>query len=288
MMSQYRITSTFSVLMLFTLLIPDTAFSDITFTNGKWESTFNCAAWLQPATVSCDALSAGGSWFTTDGQGDQITSAANNPLGTAGTRGLRHWSADGVNIGGGGLSAYFRSQPSPELWIRWYQRYQLGFTFSALRYYKQLYIHTAVTSGDVIPEFVVSDYSVFASSGGATNYAVRTGNYGWKQVNRGATGDGNFHLYEVHIKMDTNSADGVGQLWIDGVLRASSTTVNWSGGNASARLGWTNMQIGSNFSTVASGHNVYSDYDDIVVYNTTPPNKDPAGNPWIGPIGSNR
>src|SRR5512144_419349 len=98
-----------------------------------WQTTFNCNDWNQTmgltdaaVCASGDGISGSGGW-TTAGHpnGDEITVAANNPAG-AGGKGFRHWRADGQNSNGGGINVNLPS-PMPELWVRWYMRYQLGF-----------------------------------------------------------------------------------------------------------------------------------------------------------------
>ncbi len=103
----------------------------------------------------------------------------------------------------------------------------------------------------------------------------------------GSYSDGLFHCFEIHLKMDSNGTDGIGRLWIDGVLRASNAGVNWSNGNATARAGWKKFFFHENQNNPGNGRPMYVDYDDMVIYNTTPPNRDAQGNPFIGPIGWN-
>lgn len=269
-------------LCLYHMVVVPNALSAITFSNGKWETSFNCSEWLQGGSLSCDQLSAGGGWTTSNGQGDQITAGANNPLGQGG-RGFRHWVGDGINNNGGGLGVVFPS-PQTELWIRFYQRYEAGFAWSAINYNKILYIYTAAAGIDVISEYYGNNYALIAQ-GTPNAYQVMTNTYGWSNVMGGSVSDGAFHCFDIHIKMDSNGSDGVGQLWIDGALKTSNTAVNWSNGNSTARLGWTDFLMGSNQRTPNNGKDSYYDFDDMVVYNATPPNKDAQGNPFIGPIG---
>lgn len=44
------------------------------------------------------------------------------------------------------------------------------------------------------------------------------------------------------------------------------------------------MLIGSNQRFITGG-DYYVDFDDMVIYNATPPNTDSGGNPYIGPLG---
>lgn len=78
----------------------------------------------------------------------------------------------------------------------------------------------------------------------------------------------------------------IGRLWLNGELIASNTAVNWSGGNSTARQGWTRFLIGSNQKSPSNGRPMYVDFDDFYVTNTRPSNRDAHGNYFIGPIGS--
>ncbi|NTW27246.1 MAG: hypothetical protein HGA36_02910 [Candidatus Moranbacteria bacterium] len=268
--------------------------------NGRWETTFNCPEWIQNNALSCDSLDLFGSWFTTmENKGSQITASANNPLGVGG--GFRHWIGDyiqnAVNISNDNSGPIGPEFPSPqqELWIRWYLRFEEGMawddaTYTGTKlypyYHKLLYIYSAGTT-QVIPGFVISDNMALTAQATSNYYQVATpsGSGDWNRINGGNTGDGEFHLYEVHIKMDTNQTDGVGEFWIDGALVASNYAVDWSDGDAFAKQGWEYIKIGNNQAWSHNNRAVYEDFDDIVIYNTTPPNLDTNGNPFIGPIG---
>ncbi len=204
---------------------------------------------------------------TTLAKKEQITTAANNPSGVGG-RGQRHWNRDGSNANSGGLAITFNSAQT-EIWMRWYMRYQAGFAWSYLNYNKWVYMITAGTTA-CIPIFF-GDVSMRLAAQGGSNSPESIG-WGWPDIMSGATSDGNFHYYEFHAKMDTTSTpdwDGIGELWVDGVLRAGLTNVNWSNGNATDRLGWTSLTIGSNQATPDNGLiPYYVDFDDIAINNT--------------------
>ncbi|MFZ3066075.1 MAG: fibronectin type III domain-containing protein, partial [Nitrospirota bacterium] len=118
------------------LLLPNIASAAV---NLPWSTTYNCPEWKQAdGNPNCDGLTAYGGWVTTDGKEEQITSAANYP-GGAGGRGQRHWLGDGSANNSGGTKIEFTS-PQSELWIRWYMRFQTGFTWSDLQNFKILYI----------------------------------------------------------------------------------------------------------------------------------------------------
>lgn len=110
----------------------------------------------------------------------------------------------------------------------------------------------------------------------------------------GKYGDGKFHEYEVHIKMDTDSKNGIGQLWVDWVLVAENYNVDWSGGSESARAWWkyfdfeNNQRYTDQMNGPIGDKLAYIDYDDMTIYNTVPPNKDSNWNPFIGPINNQK
>jgi hypothetical protein len=186
---------------------------------------------------------------------DEVTSSANHS-GGGGGRGFRHWRGDGVNNNGGGLRIDFTLSPSmgvqKEFWVRWYMRYQSGFKFSGLNYTKEIYVN-------------VTDPGWFTwGFHGSDSFGISKGNGappGWTSTMGGSTGDGLWHCYEGHAKMDTNGSNGVGQSWIDGTATDNSSTVNYD-----TATGWWGMIFGSNQATVDNGGvNMYTDYDDIAI-----------------------
>ena len=83
------------------------------------------------------------------------------------------------------------------------------------------------------------------------------------------TSDGQWHLYEIHLKMDTNGRNGIVEWRVDGVKMLHRTDVNF---NYKSRSGWSYMVIGDNGGRVANGvpSAYYVDYDDIVISTTGP------------------
>ena len=276
------------------LIVPNFANAEISFTNGKWSTTFNYGPCTQRgfgggpdcATVS-GLFSPDGIYFnwgavSVNGKYTEVTSGANNPSG-AGGNGYRSWVGDGSNINTGTTKVEFPGYQK-EVWVRWYERYQAGFKWSSLVYSKELYFNSGTPSVSAIVAFHGGGYTVGAQ-GTPDAYQVDS-NYGWNSIMGGSVSDGKFHCYEVHLKMDTNGTDGIGRIWIDGVLRAENTHVNWSNNLSASKSGWREFEIKSNQSSPVNGQVVYVDFDDIVVYNTTPPNRDASGKAFIGPLGS--
>ena len=271
------------------LVVPNFADAAISFTNGKWSSTFNygqCSQTGANGLSSCpanspDGVMIGGGAASVGGNFTQVVSVANNSAGDG--NGLRFWVGDGANKNSGLVRVELPSYQK-ELWVRWYERYQSGFKWSSLGYSKELYFNSGAPGISVIPEFANSTY-VLISQGTPDYYQVQT-NYGWESVMGGSVSDGKFHSYEIHLKMDTNGSNGVGQFWVDGNLKVSKVNVNWSNNNSSAQKGWNYFDLHTNQNAPSNGKTMYIDYDDMTIYNTTPPNRDAAGNPYIGPIGS--
>lgn len=289
-------------LLIIFLMIPSFSKAEIFFADGKWSTTFNYGPCTQrgygegPDCATIDGLyspdgiqwSWGGNGI--DGHYTQTTSEANNPIGGGGN-GFRAWilsNPEGVDAQepSGPVGVYFPS-PQKELWIRWYQRFQQGYNWQWIHYDKWLYIRTH-SSIDVI----VGLYPGFSAVAQGTPSAYQvSSDWGWEDIMGGQYGDGRFHLYEVHVKMDTNGANGVGQLWVDGVLREENKTVNWSNNDSESQKGWIYYDFENNqrYTDQLNGpiglNYAYIDYDDMTVYNVIPPNRDAAGNPFIGPIG---
>jgi hypothetical protein len=217
------------------------------------------------------------------GHATEAVSAANNPDGDGGL-GFRSWVGDGTNVMTGEARIDFPS-PQKELWIRWYQRYEAGFAWSGgePHYDKTFYINTEGSLA-IHPQHAGNGkWSLTIQGGGETYQATTNPALTWTDV-FGPTSDGLFHLFEVHIKLDTNSSDGVGQMWIDGNLVIDASGVDFSGGSSASRDGITWMEFHANQNSPANGGPAYVDYDDIEMWDTMPPATDANGNPWIGPI----
>ena len=203
------------------------------------------------------------------GYGEQFTIAANMSAGDGG-RGQRHWVCDGMNVQSGGIRVEFT--PTSEIWIRWYMRYESGFAWNTLNYDKILFLHTDGGS-DTIPEWKnANDFCIYNQHTGDDHNNLWTGE-GWQTVMGGATSDGQWHCYEIYLKMDTNGSNGEAQVWIDGVSKGLKTGIKWSGANG-VTTGWNYVGIGSNQATPNNGRAMHVDFDDIAISNTG----------YIGPI----
>jgi hypothetical protein len=229
-----------------------------------WSTTYNCGEWTTSdgqlqADVNCDNLTAWGGWTCGGGEEEQITAAANYP-GGGGGRGQRHWEGDGWNSNSGGTRIEFTSA-QPELWVRWYMRYEAGFQWNPLTYDKILYFDTG-QSNAIVVEFYGSDKLNIWSLFGDQNLASSSGT-GWSTLMGGGASDGQWHYYEFHIKVDTTGNNGVTEMWIDGVRRLNIQNINFGGHN-----GWHFFVIGSNQRAPSNGRCMYVDFDDIAVSTT--------------------
>ena len=255
------------------VLAPHTAVAAV---NLPWSTTYNCPDWTQSdglyGVVNCDGLTGDGGWTCDNGDGtvreDQITAAANHPSGGGG-KGQRHWLGDGINNVSGGMRIPLASF-EPELWLRWYMRYEHGFTWNTLVNQKILYINVGGPNA-VVVHYAWSDELQISSRDYGGYYASGPGN-GWNTIMAAGgtdargnkTSDGKWHLYEAHIKTDTNGADGIAEMWVDGIQRVNVTNANFG-----AR-GWGDIVIGSNGFTPSNGRCMAVDFDDFAIRTTGP------------------
>lgn len=239
-----------------------------------WETSFNCPDWVQSqgitddkVCVAGDRIAGWGNWTTHLGSYDQITAAANNPLGS-GPKGFRHYRGYDRNSNGGGIKIDLPNQVK-EVWVRWYMRYQAGFQWSQMLYTKDLYFNVSSTTSPIF-------YMGFHSSDGFGMEQVNPGgpntigSPGWQTAMGGSVSDGRWHFYEFHMKMDTNGSNGVQEAWVDGKMSSRTTNVNFG-----SQGGIDFFVVGSNQCCVANTVDMYTDYDDFAISTTG----------YIGPIG---
>jgi hypothetical protein len=218
-----------------------------------------------------------------NGNDNQTCSSGGNTYSQLNANGQNSYDAPGkgfrVSIGDGDNNSSTRpyislDQTYPELWIRWYMRYQTGFQWSGgnPQYQKLIY-------------FWGSGYTVFAWYGSGASFTgsgsdANPISYGWQNVMGGVGSDGLWHAYEIHIKMDTNGANGIDDFWVDGVWRGGNTTKNF--GTLSGFSGI--VEFATNQNAPANGTCMFNDWDDIAIQATTPSNTDAQGRPFIGLI----
>ncbi len=241
-----------------------------------FQTTFNCPDWNQSMGLSdaalCssgDGIRGNGAWTTRKGSMDQITATANNPAG-GGWKGFRHWVGDGLNNGGGGIVVSF--SPVSEMWLRYYIRFQSGFTWGRGVNMKTIYcnrgqpgtfyfgLHDGVIGGHI---------EVDPTGGNGNHYSTVT----WAAWQGSATSNGKFHVLEVHARMNSSgrSADGVLEFWLDGTRIYASSTVHFTNTTGAQ---FSNCAVGENHNDPRNGADAYVDFDDIAVSTTG----------YIGPI----
>ncbi|MDA8430920.1 MAG: hypothetical protein M0T70_16820 [Geobacteraceae bacterium] len=276
-------------LSLLVLLCKGPAFASVAL---PWQTTYNCADWTQTVNPSSDPVCDGLTHMLDVGPPsltEQITSTANNPNG-AGGKGQRHWmqgqggTCTQVDGNSGGTRIDFNSSVN-EIWVRFYLKFQPGFTWTNYQGYKLLYFnHDGFSNfnyfqiGENGSDGSLDYYTQF---GDQSHYSASVG-YGTLY---GSPASGAWHSIEVHIKSETSSGakDGILQMWVDGVLKANFNNVNH--GFKSNNWSISGFVIGSNIKCISGTTPQYSDYDDIYVTSTLPANKDASGNSMIGPIG---
>jgi hypothetical protein len=206
-----------------------------------------------------------------------LSAMANHP-GGSGTMGYQCMISDGDNADSSeSLGAYFAT-PQKELWFRFYVKYPLGFHWGAYDYHKWVYLADAASINSVVFQPVNQDQMRIISMNSNISYY---GSGGWKTfwAGGGTDSDGSWHCVEFHVKMDTNSANGIAEYWVDTVKKLSVTNANFSAGSSTARQGWTMWRFNTNQSSPSNaggiGNPSYVAYDDVAISNTG----------YIGPLG---
>ena len=276
------------VVLSFFMVFPVASYAAISFTNGKWETTFDCAEGQSQddPSLNCNGMVWWGDW-SYNSKRTTITSVANNPLGSG--RGAQFWKGSGGDHRITGTIRVAFPSPQKEIWVRWYEKYESGFRWNlASEETKELYFHDGNGRSDPYIGFAYGAFETYTGINGAPTSAFpRSETSGWDDLFRTTNGvaDGTWHCLETYMKMDTNGTNGVGRLWVDGVLVASKTNVNWSSNTGKPNAGWTEFDFLENQKDPGMSRDYYVHVDDIVIYNTTPPGRDALGNPFIGQIG---
>lgn len=251
-----------------------------------WSQSFDCAeytptaynSWTPP--TGCTDINAH-NYISLSGYQTTITSSANHT--PSGGNGLRFWDGAGFNSETTVLSVDFDS-PQKEVWFRWYQRYESGYSWADQAYNKLLYIHAGASStGTYIGGFSIGggseihNQAVLWIMDSAYRYVNSSSTYNWNHVfgSNDGTSDGRWVYIELHMLMDTDTTDGEGHIYIDGVLAGSDTSVNWSSGNATLQNGFVHLAFDANQNSPDGTY--YVDYDDLAVSTTG----------YIGPIVAN-
>jgi hypothetical protein len=232
-----------------------------------FQTTFDCPDWDQSMGLSeaavCrrgDGIRGNGAWTTRNGSMDQITAAANHPAGEGG-KGFRHWVGDGLNNGGGGIVVTF--DPTPEIWFRYYIRFQAGFAWaSGVINMKTIYCNRGEpgTFYFGLHDGVIGGHVEVDRTGGGNKHSKVT----WAQWQSDATGDGKFHALEVHARMNTTgtSSDGVLEYWLNGTRIYSNSAIHFASTTGAT---FTNCAVGENHYNPSNRADAYVDFDDLAV-----------------------
>ena len=229
-----------------------------------WSTTFDCAEQDQTSLgwPSCDGLvKSGDGWAV---QPCAITSAANYSGGRGG-RGTRStWLANNGNSASAcGEPAFNLPGRQPELWARWYQRYQPGWKASAG--IKNFYIGPPISqSGDAIYFNTLSDGLRTVANG--THIVQSVNNYFANEYGGGTTtSNGAWVCNETHWKVESTSGGTDAQIdwWMNGklYLHSSNTTLG-------STVGYQYGSIPSNGETTGNPLAFYIDIDDIEISTT--------------------
>ena len=166
------------LIMLGALVWPSMGLA-IDFNNGGWTTSFDYG---QACThggsggggvINCHDIQGADNlnWNQNKGQNvsgnyTQSLVAANNGEGDGGM-GMRTWNGDGTNIDSAPVRFVFPSQ-EPEIWLRWYQRYESAFACGSLNYDKVFYMYCA-TSENV----GASTQEIFPQHASPGDFAIR-------------------------------------------------------------------------------------------------------------------
>lgn len=262
----------FIVFAFAALAIPiaaDSARASITLdANGYWSSTFDCPAWASSAGLACDGWEATDiSWVCsseTPARVTDITSAANFP-GGAGGRGFRKWLGSVRNDDSTGLQVRF-AVPQREFWMRWYQRFATGQTWTGIKEHKIIYAFTDSSVAANV-NWPIGDNDIQLqprNTMGSPDLTTVGG--GWQTLYGGSSADGTWHYFEVHFSLGTvGQSNGVFQMWVDGVNRVNRTNLDWHNGGAASPTGWSYVILGSNHNVSALPGCTPIHYDDVAV-----------------------
>ncbi len=276
-----RLTLAFLILFLGFVIISYTS-KEAVAAGALYETTFDCAEWDAsggPGTINCDGLLSAVDCSCSGGEYEQITTDANYP-GGGGVRGKRHWRGSGKN--NNSCSPNFVISPGrSEVWIRWYQRYEEGFSWggNAPTGLKIVYFTSSGNPVNVI--FGMAWGRMRLLIGGSKSYYSPYDN-DWTNIMSGpdGKGDGKWRSYEIHMDAET----GVFSLWIDGEYYFGHTDVNYGGA------------VFNRFSLPVNGDGpnhtgcMYEDVDDVLIVGPEYSNfvKDAQGRDMIGPIGESQ
>lgn len=236
-----------------------------------FSTSFDCAEQDQSqwtsGWVTCDGLSRDGNWTTSPTPAyEQITSAANR-AGGGGGRGQRHWIGDGTNNSSGSI-AYSFSSPVPQVYVRWYVRFQQGLAMAnSGGSHKFFYFNGTQCQGHASGCYLLMQPNNILLVVAGTAYQDST--FGWNDLHGGVnSADGQWHCMEVFAQ--TNAAGtGVVKWWVDGTLRLDKNNVDFRSPYGGF-YGFTMPSNGVFNTSVDSDGNMFEDIDDVKIQTTGP------------------
>lgn len=270
-----KITIVSIISWIFIIFLPMTTFAGVDL---PWETSFDCPEWVEGSLNDWYSIGCPGIEIGKSGEfiGTQITTDANDTANSQTSRGMRFWKKSGTNQDSTIARINFNTYQK-EFWVRWYMRYEAGFSWSSLNYDKLIYLYTSPGSGGTASGGVavssMSEISLWSNLPSAS----WKGNVGFQDIWGGGTttSDGSWHYVEAYFKMDTDGTDGQGKLWVDGILLVSEDTISWSGGNSTIQSqGWTGFMFDHN-QGYPGNPLMYVDWDDMAIRNDG----------YIGPVG---
>lgn len=259
------------IILLF-LFITSPALAAITFTNGYWSTTFNCADWTQPDSLTCDGVEMADNSAYANSEGSRINSTGNYSSG-GGSKGYRMYvTGNSHNEISTPLKITFPSAQT-EFWVRFYYKIPSGqYLSGALTSHKIMYLYGGQDANINWPyydnlgiENRTIGYDYVYGSGGNRSYSDTT--YGnWNHLYGGTPSttpaDGSWHCFEFYFNVGTASNNGIFRVWVDGANVVNDTTINLGGG---AGGNFTGFDLPHNHNVfMLSGDNPH-DIDDIAV-----------------------
>jgi hypothetical protein len=256
------------------LLFAVAASANITLTNGKWSTTFNCSDWTYPPdspSTGCDGLDRGTDSLT---YSSQITSSANNPSGGGG-------EGFAWKVGNGNVTTTSTTSSnlgiawsgSSHFWIRWYVRIPAGLSIGYggpnIYGWKVLYLWNAAKSQSV---YIDANYNGVGMSMYDRSNRIN-GPYGVSDAIGSTTSDGSW----IAIEMEFDIPNHTWRYWFyknnvdDPTPKFQSSSVNYP----ISSIGYINFPSNIRSSQISNAP-VAIDFDDIAI----------SENGRIGPIGS--
>jgi hypothetical protein len=243
----FRFILIVSLIHLVNFVFAGSGLSEVTL---PYSTTFNCAAWNgQAPWPNCDGIMQEGNFGQVGGLYSTIDTQGNNSAGGGG-KGFRVVVGDGQNQNTDTLM--ISHTPVSEVWYRAYIRWQAGFKWSSLVYYKIFYQYGYGAQSNAVVDLVGMDNTVVGGAGAGNGIYGNLG--GWTTIMGGSTSDGKWHCFELHMKV----AGGILDLWIDDRLYMHVTGLTYD-------PNFQAMRFLSNQAIPGNGKPMYVDIDDIAI-----------------------